>query len=120
VRELPQLVQLHQQHQGDVLGITYNMDYIGTADEPPESFREDVLKILEPRKATTINVISTDADTVITEKLGFAAVPAVLVYDKKGELRKQFDNDDGEFGDEGFNYENHIVPLVKELLAEEG
>ena len=118
MRELPQLVQLHQKYPERLTGITFNMDFNGTSDSPPESLRESVLGLLTPRDATTTNIISQDADADVYEKLELAAVPAVLVYDKTGKLRKQFDNDDGEYGEDGFSYEHHVAPLVEELLAE--
>ncbi len=31
---------------------------------------------------------------------------------------KRFDNDSGEYGDEGFTYKDHIVPLVEKLIGE--
>ena len=47
-----------------------------------------------------------------------AAIPVVRVYDRTGKLRRQFDNDDDEFGEHGFSYKQHIVPLVDQLLRE--
>lgn len=117
MRELPHLVQLHQKYPDQVACITVNLDYSG-GEKGPEEFRQQVLKLLEPRDATCINVISSDSDEQVYQQLGLAAVPAVLVYDKTGALRKRFDNEQGEYGDEGFNYEQHIVPLVERLLAE--
>lgn len=118
VRELPQLVQLHQKYPEQLTGITVNLDYTGSPDEPPESYRESVLELLQNRDATTVNILSSTPDAEVYEQLELAAVPAVLVYDKSGKLRKRFDNDEGEFGENGFSYEQHIVPLVEQLLAE--
>ena len=118
MRELPHLVQLHQQHKDRVTCITVNLDYTGGADKTPESLKASVLKLLVPRKATCLNVICGDKDELVYERLGLAAVPAVLVYDKSGQLRKRFDNEQGECGAEGFGYDEHIVPLVEQLLAE--
>ena len=96
--------------------MTMNVDFDGAGK--PEELREDVQKILVKLEATFPCVISSDSNDVLYEKLKLAAVPAVLVYDQTGQLRKRFDNDAQEYGSEGFTYADHIVPLVKELLAE--
>jgi hypothetical protein len=119
VRELPQLVQLHQKYPERVTGVTVNMDHTGSPAEPPEALRESVLKLLAGRDATTLNILSSTPDAEVYEQLELAAVPAVLVYDQSGTLQKRFDNDDGEFGEAGFSYREHVVPLVEELLAKE-
>ena len=66
--------------------------------------------------ATCTNLLLSDADIDVYEAIGLAAIPAVYVYDTTGKMVKRFDNDSGEFGDEGFTYEAHIVPLIEKLL----
>jgi hypothetical protein len=118
VRELPQLVQLHQARSPEVVCLTFNMDYAGEADAPPESLRESVQKPLKEAAADLQNVISSDPDLKIYEALDLGAVPAVLVYGRDGKLAKRFDNDTGEYGSSGFDYEHHVVPYVEALLSE--
>jgi thiol-disulfide isomerase/thioredoxin len=119
VRELPSLVQLQSEHPDDVVCISFNMDYAGVAGEPAESFREDVLALLSKQNARMTNVLSTDPADDVFNQLELGSVPAVFVYDRDGTLVKRFDNDDGAYGDEGFTYHEHIVPLVNSLLAGE-
>ncbi len=117
VRELPGLVKLHREHPDDVVCLTVNLDYIGLADEPPETHREAAKKILTEKGATFQNFLSSTSDTDIYSKLEVAAVPVVYVYGRDGKLAKRFDNEKDEYGKEGFTYADHIEPLVKELVA---
>jgi len=118
VREFPNLVKIHEQFDGKVACMSVNCNYSGAVDESASDVRAEVLKFLTTQKADFTNVICTDADSELLEKLKVAAVPVVRVYDKQGQLRKQFSNDDGEYGDEGFEYAKHVVPLVESLMAE--
>jgi thiol-disulfide isomerase/thioredoxin len=119
VREFPELVALHEKYGEQGLAcMSLNCNYIGAEDEPPEDSREDVEAFLRQKRATFENVISTTPADELFELLGVAAVPVVRVYDREGNLRKQFVNDDLEYGDEGFTYEEHIAPLVEQLLSE--
>jgi hypothetical protein len=111
-------VQLHRDFAGQVACISLNIDYNGDPDEPPESFRDQVLEFVTEHGATFQNVICSDPDEKLYEMLDLGAIPAVLVYDRAGTLRKRFDNDEGEYGTDGFTYEQHVVPFVEQLLAE--
>lgn len=119
VRELPNLVELQREHPDEVVCIAFNMDYAGVEGEPAESFREDVLSFLERQNARMINILSSDPADDVFNQLDLGSVPAVFVYDRDGTLVKRFDNDDGSYGDEGFTYDQQIVPLVESLLAGE-
>ena len=94
--------------------MTMNIDFDGAGS--PESLHEDVNKILVNLKATFLTVISSDSNDALYEKLKLASVPAVLVYDQTGQLRKRFDNDATEYGPEGkaLPYEDPI-PQAKRL-----
>ncbi len=120
VEEFPGLVALHKQYPGQVACISLNCNYTGAADEPPSADREQIEDFLRKQGAAFDNVICTDPDAKLFMSLDAAAVPIVRVYDRQGRLHKQFDNDDNEFGDEGFSYERDIGPLVAKLLAEPG
>jgi hypothetical protein len=41
------------------------------------------------------------------------------VFGRDGKIAKKFDNDNNEFGEEGFKYDKHIQPLVAKLLKGE-
>lgn len=119
MEEFPNLVKLHRQFPEKVACISVDIDYIGREDEPPESFRDDVLEFVSKHGATFPNVISSDPDEDVLNALEVGSIPVVLVYDREGKLQKKFTNDDNEYGDEGFTYQQHIIPLVEELLGDE-
>lgn len=117
IKELPGLAKLHQEMGSDVACLTLNLDYIGLADEPPQTHRETATKILASKQVHCQNFLSSDSDEEIYKKVGAAAVPVVLVYDREGKLARRFDNEASEYGEEGFTYEQHIIPFVKDLAA---
>jgi thiol-disulfide isomerase/thioredoxin len=116
MREFPNLVELQNRFPDHVACISLNLNYDGSADKPPESHREKVLEFLTKRKASFQNFICSDADENMYTNLDLGSIPAIYVYDTDGTLHKRFDNDSGEYGDEGFTYQDHVVPLVEELL----
>lgn len=117
VREFPGLVKLQQAYGDQVVCISVNLNYTGAADEKPDDARADVEKFLQEQRAAFANYLASDPDVELLEKLGAAAVPVVRVYDRQGKLQKQFTNDGGEYGEEGFEYAKHVEPLVKSLLG---
>ena len=119
MREFPNLVQLHRAHTDDVVCLSFNLDYSGVADEPPESFRDSVFEFLDKQSASFTNALSSDAADDVFNRLDLGSVPAVLVYGRDGQLVERFDNDDAAYGDEGFTYKDHVLPLVDSLLAED-
>jgi thiol-disulfide isomerase/thioredoxin len=119
IRELPNLVGLHKKYKEQVACISVSCDYIGIKDEPPESYREEVLEILKAKEVTFENVLSNVPSDELFEELGFASIPVVYVYGKDGELKKRFDNEEELYGEEGFTYQKDIIPFVEELLKGE-
>jgi len=119
MKEFPNLVALHKKYPSEkITCISVSCDYEGLEDEPPESKKPSVMKFLTSTKATFTNVLLSDPDLDVYESIGLAAIPAVYVYDTQGQLAKRFDNDSGEYGDEGFTYKDHIVPLIEKLIDE--
>ncbi len=118
IREFPNLVKLHEEHPDTVACMSVNLNYDGTADSPPESHLEDVRKFVTEQNAKFETIVCSDPDSDVYTKIDLASIPAIYVYDKSGQLRKRFDNDLAEYGNEGFTYEQHVIPLVEELLAE--
>jgi len=120
MKEFPQLVALHKKYPSEkITCISVSFDYEGLESEPPESKKPSVMKFLKSTQATCTNLLLSDPDLDVYESIGLAAIPAVYVYDIHGKLAKRFDNDSGEYGDEGFTYKDHIVPLIEELMAED-
>jgi thiol-disulfide isomerase/thioredoxin len=116
LKEFPNLVKLHQQRADQVVCVSLNCNYVGLADEPPQQAQPDIEAFLRKQTATFENIICTDPDEQLLMKLNAASIPIVRVYDKQGKLSKQFVNDDDEYGEKGFTYPDHILPLVESLL----
>ena len=117
IKELPGLVAVHNEFSGDdVKCITVSLDYIGLADEGPETYKDKVMPILQHVGATFDNVIAADDSETMLKKLELAAPPAVMVYGRDGKLAKRFDNEEAASEAEGFTYEKDITPLVKQLV----
>lgn len=114
-KEFPHFVALHQRLQEQVTCASLSVDFYGGEGNKPEDLRPQVLEFLRSQKATTANFISKDPDTEVLQQLGVSAVPAVLVYDRQGNLSKVFNNDQNAYGTEGFSYDQHIVPFVQNL-----
>lgn len=115
--KFPEFVKLHESHPTGLTCISVAANYSGLADEPPESFRDEVLEFLRSQNATFANVICSTPDEQLYKTIGADAVPIVLVYGPNGELKDTFTNDHDQYGEEGFTYADHIVPLVEQLLA---
>lgn len=116
MREFPHLVEIHEEFPGEVACISVSLNYIGLEDEGPEEMREQVMPFLTAKKAFFENVISSDPDNVVLERLSLASIPAVMVYGRNGKLLRRFDNDQGLYG-EGFTYLDHVRPLVQDALS---
>lgn len=118
-REFPNLVALQAKYPKRVTCISVSLDFAGV-EKKADALKPQVLEALEKFGARdTRNVICADPDETIYDKLDLGSVPAALVYDRTGKLRKRFDNDNGEYGDDGFTYEKHVEPLVRELIGTE-
>jgi thiol-disulfide isomerase/thioredoxin len=120
IREFPNLVKLAQDHADDVVCLGFNLDYSGAIGETPESFLDPIGRFLAKQDAAFSNVISSEPADDVFQRLELGSIPAVLIYDREGQLSKRFDNDDDLYGDEGFTYEKHIVPWIKQLLSRDG
>lgn len=117
LREFPHFVQLHDELHSQVACASLNVDHYGGDVDISEELKPGVLKFLVSRQASMQNFISSDADEDIYKEINTASIPAAVVYDRDGKLHTVFNNDEEAYGPSGFNYEEHITPLVKQLLA---
>ena len=118
IKEFPNLVALQKQYADQIVCISFNVNYIGLEDTPPESDSDEILDFLSQQKSELHNVISGTADEKFYEATDLGSIPAVFVYGTDGKLKKRFDNAELEFGEEGFTYKQHIIPLIEKMLAE--
>src|SRR5262245_33375398 len=70
------------------------------------------LKFLREKKATFPNFLLDEAVAKWSERWSINGPPAVLVYDRQGNLARKFDNNDP---DKQFTYKD-VEKLAKELL----
>jgi thiol-disulfide isomerase/thioredoxin len=117
VREFPNLVKLQDRLGDKVACISFNTDYSGAKNEPPESFRKRVQQFLTAQKAQLFNVLSSDPSEDFYTKVRLGGPPAVFVYDRQGKLVKRFDNSQVPKTPE-VTYKHDVVPLVERLLAQ--
>lgn len=115
--KFPEFVKLHESYPEGLTCISVAANYTGLPDEPPESFRDEVLDFLRRQNAAFPNVISSTPDQELYSMVGADAVPIALVYGPDGQLARTFTNEDPQFGDEGFTYADDVRPLVEQLLA---
>lgn len=114
--EFHNLVELHKSHAGkDLACISLSFDFEGLGK--PEEQQEPVLKFLRSQGATFENLLSSEESDALYRKFKLAAVPAVFVYDRAGQLRKRFDNEQAKSKAEAFTYEQ-VRELVAQLIAE--
>lgn len=120
IAEFPNFVALQSKYPEEVVCASVSLDYTGSDNDPSEDLRERILGALKKLKAgPTVNFLSSDQDEEATKMMEVAAIPVAFVYDKNGELAKKFTNDDGEYPGEGYTYNDHIVPLVDQLVQGE-
>jgi thiol-disulfide isomerase/thioredoxin len=118
VEEFPHFVELHNRLGEKLVCASFNIDFYGVGT--PEELKTDVLKFLTGKNATGANFLSSTADENVMETLDVASIPAALIYDQSGKLKKTFRNDNDDYGPDGFNYREHINPFIEELLKSAG
>ncbi len=118
VREFPHLLEVQTKYGDKIVCGSVSLDYYGGETEVPADVLASVRKFLEEQNAKIANFISLDGDEATMKKVGVAAIPAVMVFDRDGKLAKVFKNDDGEFGKDGFGYEKDIIPYLDQLTKQ--
>lgn len=92
MQEFPGLVDLHKKYGPEkVACISLCANFAGLGK--PEDELAEPLKFLKDRGATFDNILSTDPDTKLYERLKIASVPTIFVYDRNGKLAKTFDGE---------------------------
>ena len=113
VKEFPGLVKLHEKYNPDDLAcVSLSFNYGGGKNETPEDYKEEVLEFLQAKRATFDNVIASVPSEELYKPLGFktGAVPAIFVYDRDGQIARQFEGADAKYSD--------VDKLVAELLEQ--
>jgi thiol-disulfide isomerase/thioredoxin len=92
MKEFPGLVAMHKKYGPEkvaCISLCANYSGLGKAEEEAD----EPLKFLKAQGATFDNLLSTDADTKLYEKLKIASVPTIFVYGADGKLAKTFDGE---------------------------
>ena len=104
MKAFPHHVELHEKYRDKgVVCMSVSLDLLED--------KESALKFLQKKNAAFPNFLISEKPTVWQDHYGFSPIPATMVYDAKGELRK-FTNDDP---DNGFTTED-VEKLVQKLL----
>ncbi|MAI34521.1 MAG: TlpA family protein disulfide reductase [Rubripirellula sp.] len=115
LEEFPGLVKLHQTMGKSVQCIAVDVDYDGRKSRPPEYYQTRIVDFLNSVKASGFpTYISKTPSDDVFETTKLISIPAVMIYDSKGEVVKVF-VDTGE--DNAFTYEKDVVPFVKSLAG---
>jgi thiol-disulfide isomerase/thioredoxin len=108
MKDFHNLVELHKQYPPeDVACVSLSFDYEGLGK--PEEASEPVLTFLRSQGAAFDNLMSNEESDVLYRKFKLNAVPAVLVYDRAGQLRERFESE-GAY--------DKVRALVAELVKE--
>ncbi len=114
LKEFPGLVRLHKRFGENVACIGVDVDYDGRKTRPPETYQARVTEFLATVGAEFANYISNTPSDDIYIAADIDSIPAVLVYDAKGELIKKF----ADAGDTaGFTYDKDIIPLIEKIAG---
>ncbi len=117
MREYPNLVALSKRWPDDVVCVSYNVDYIGLKSKPVETYLPKVSAFLEKQKSVdVVNLISSEADSDVFEKLEIASIPVVMLYDREGKCIRKFT--EANSGADGLTYEADIIPAIEEALKQ--
>ena len=91
LRDFPQLVALDQDFRKQGLRcVSFNCDYDGIPEKPPEHYRERVLRFLVKHEATFTNFQATTPLDVLLETGTISGLPSVAVYGRDGALLRTF------------------------------
>ncbi|MEM9587032.1 MAG: TlpA disulfide reductase family protein [Planctomycetota bacterium] len=120
LKEFPGLVRLHEELGDQVHCVGVDVDFDGRKSRPPETYGPRVASFLSSVGALDSsgngfpNYISQTPSDDVLSAVKVASIPAVLVFDREGNLVKQF----ADAGDTiGFTYEKDVIPLVKKLAG---
>lgn len=115
LEEFPGLVKLHQSMGDLVQCVAVDVDYDGRKSRPPEYYEKRIVEFLKSVKASGFpTYISTTPSDDVFKTTKLISIPAVMIYDAKGEVVKVF-VDTGE--ENAFTYEKDVLPFVKSLAG---
>lgn len=108
MKEFPQLLALQKQHGDKLLCVSFNINYAGLPNQTVETDLPYIHKFLAKQEFQVTNIVSTETDEQVYAQLGIYTIPAILVYDKTGQLIETVMEESA--------YEQTVNPLVETLL----
>ncbi len=115
MQEFHHLVELSKKYPEQLTCMSMNVNYIGLKNKPPESELPRIKEFLQTQAAVSVlNFASTEPDSDLLSKFGVDSMPAVMLYDRSGNLEATFT--DSNAGEGGMSYEASVIPKLEELL----
>lgn len=92
VKEFHGLVELHKKHGPDKVACVSLSFNDGSVTDDPDDGEQAALPFLQDKGATFDNLIVADQDVAAEAnmKLDFPSIPAILVYNRAGEIEQRF------------------------------
>lgn len=115
LREFPELVALSRRYPQGLVCIGINLDYIGVASRPAESYLPRVEQFLIKQQAAFPNFVCSTPDSEVYERLGISSLPAILIFDAQGGQVAILTESVLEPGQE-LTYADRVEPLVRPLV----
>jgi thiol-disulfide isomerase/thioredoxin len=108
MKEFPRLLALQKQHGDKLLCVSFNINYAGLPNQSVETDLPYIHKFLAKQVFQVTNIVSTETDEQVYSQLGIYTIPAILVFDKTGQLIETVMEESA--------YEQTVNPLVETLL----
>lgn len=113
--EFPDFTALQKRFGSEaVCCLSVNCDYDGVPDKPPAFYQPQVREFLGTHAPIETHVMLTESFLSFLKRIDLRSTPAVLVYDREGQLVRRFDNDESRSEDDDFTMEQ-----VSRLVAQQ-
>ena len=108
MQEFPHLLALQKEHPQNVICLSFNINFSGLPNQTAETDLPLIHQFLERQTSQVINFVSTQTDEEIYAQLEIVAIPAIVVFNQRGERVATVMEKSG--------YQTRVFPLVKQLL----
>ena len=83
-------MQLQEKAPSQIVALTLNVDFDEAGGHPSGDLLASVRSMLERLEITCQNLICSEPRSVALAKLGVSDIPAVLIYDRSGNVHRRF------------------------------
>lgn len=102
-------MQLQEKHGEQLATMTINVDFNKKMGGPSDELIAKVKSKLKDVGVTSQNLIASEHIDKVLETYNLGGLPAALIFDRGGKLRKKIDL--------GVNYAKDVAPEVEALIA---